>query len=113
MGQFADDTTLFNSNLRFKTKLVPTITSKLNIQKAFIQNTNSAVIKFISRKKKDKIKCRTTISDYGKGGLPTPSKDTMAQFLSLAQIPRLLLKEETLRTPGRQFPTAYWTNIMR
>ena len=49
--------------------LLDHIISNFNISKAFIENVNSAIFKFIWIKKKDKIKRTIMISDYDMGGL--------------------------------------------
>ena len=84
-------------------QLVHTI-SNLNISKAYIQTFNSAIFKFIWRKKKDKIKRRVMISDYEKGGLRAPSIDTMAKSLKLAWIPRLLSEEKNFEDSWKAIP---------
>ena len=84
-------------------QLVHTI-SNLNISKAYIQTFNSAIFKFIWRKKKDKIKRRVMISDYEKGGLRAPIIDTMAKSLKLAWIPRLLSEEKNFEDSWKAIP---------
>ena len=89
-------------------QLVHTI-SNFNISKAYIQTYNSAIFKFIWRKKKDKIEGRVMISDYDKDVLRAPSIHTMAKSLKLAWIPRLS-KEENYEDswntiPNFQLPT--------
>ena len=53
-------------------QLVHTISS-LNISKAYIQTVNSAILKFIWKNKKDKIKRGVMISDYDEADLRVPS----------------------------------------
>ena len=55
--------------------------SNLNSSKAYIQAVNSAILKFIWKNKKDKIKRRVMISDYDEGGLRVPSIDIMAKSM--------------------------------
>ena len=91
-------------------QLVHTISS-LNISKAYIQTVNSAILKFIWKNKKDKIKRRVMISDCDEGGLCAPSIEIMAKSIKLAWIPRLLSEEENFEDSGRLSPTTYWTNL--
>lgn len=78
--------------------------SNLNIPKAYIQSVNSAIFKFIWRKKKDKIKRKVIISDYDEGGLHAPSIDTMPKSLKLAWIPRLKAEEENSEDSWKAIP---------
>ena len=89
--------------INYSVRIVHTI-SNLNISKAYIQTFNSAIFKFIWRKKKDKIKRRVMISDSEKGGLRVPSIDTMAKSLKLAWIPRLLSEEENFEDSWKAIP---------
>ena len=64
--------------------------SNFNISSDYIHAVNSAIFKFIWRKKKDKIKGKIMISDYVKGGIRAPSIDVMEKSLNLAWITRFL-----------------------
>ena len=50
--------------------------SNVNISNDYIHAVNSAMFKFIWRKKKDKIKRKVMISDNAKGGIRAPSIDS-------------------------------------
>ena len=84
-------------------QLVHTISS-LNISKAYIQTVNSAILKFIWKNKKDKIKRRVMISDYVEGGLRAPSIEIMAKSMKLAWIPGRLSEEENFEDSWKAVP---------
>ena len=71
--------------------------SNLNTSNDYIHAVNSAIFKFIWRKKKDKIKRKVMISDYVKGGIRAPSIDVMVKLLNLAWISRFLPEGQTYK----------------
>ena len=78
--------------------------SNVNISNDYIHAVNSAMFKFIWRKKKDKIKRKVMISDYAKGGIRAPSIDVMAKSLNLAWISRLLHEGQTYKESWKVIP---------
>ena len=79
--------------------------SNLNTSNDYIHAVNSAIFKFIWRKKKGKIKRKVMISDYVKGGIRAPSIDVMVKSLNLAWIPRFLPEGQTYKESWKVIPS--------
>ena len=79
--------------------------SNVIISNDYIRAVNSAMFKFIWRKKKDKIKRKVMILDYAKGGIRAPSIDVMAKSLNLAWISRLLHEGQTYKESWKVIPS--------
>ena len=79
--------------------------SNLDITNDYIHAVNSAIFKFIWRKKKDKIRRKVMISDSVKGGIRAPSADVMAKSLNLAWISRFLPEGQTYKESWKVIPS--------
>ena len=53
----------------------------LDIPNSYIQAVNSTILKFILRKRKDKMKHKVMVLDYDRGGLHAPSIELMVKSL--------------------------------
>ena len=88
-------------------QLVHTISS-LDVPREYLGAVNSAILKFIWKNKKDKIKRKLMILDYDQGGLRAPSIDVLAKSLKLAWISRLLTDEPTCSESWKTIPDYFF-----
>lgn len=88
-------------------QLVLTISS-LDVPQEYIGAVNSAIFKFISKNKKDKIKRALMILDYDQGGLRVPSMEVLAKSFKLAWISRLLADEQICSESWKSIPNHFF-----